>query len=213
MNFHFRRRDAVVVLLCVAIVVGLGITIHPRFPAAFDVVPLRWLGETLEGPPGEVLVQVYRLSGVGFTAFVVLAALLYVALKRWWNDLRLLAMASGGILLLIDVLLKPLFDRSRPTEKLLAVDGRSFPSGHAAGAVAFYGAVLVVVMAHYPSLRRPVALVLSLWVSLVWLSTLYVRAHWPTDIVAGAAVGLAWLTICVAVWRGPAHQSASQRPE
>jgi undecaprenyl-diphosphatase len=40
-------------------------------------------------------------------------------------------------------------------------------------------------------------------VALVWLSTLYARAHWPTDLVAGGAVGLAWLTICLTFWREP----------
>ena len=57
--------------------------------------------------------------------------------------------------------------------------------------------------AHYPRLRKPLFLVSSLWVALVWLSTLYVRAHWLTDIAAGAALGYLWLSFCLAglqVW-------------
>lgn len=196
-----RRRDALVVALCAAVVLGLSLTIDPRRAPAFDEAVLQWLGEHLRGPVGDALLQVYRLSGVHVTGFLVLAALMYVVLRRWWNDLRLLVMATAGILVIIDLALKPFFDRSRPPDKLLDVDGRSFPSGHAAGAVAFYGAMLVILALHYPQLRRPLAIGASLWVALVWLSTLYARAHWPTDLLAGGAVGLAWLTICLGFWR------------
>jgi membrane-associated phospholipid phosphatase len=198
-----RRRDALVVALCTAVVLGLSLMIDRRRPPAVDEAVLQWLGEHLRGPVGDALLQVYRLSGVHVTGFLVLAALIYVVLRRWWNDLRLLVMATAGILVLVDLALKPHFDRSRPPDKLLDVDGRSFPSGHAAGAVAFYGAMLVILAVHYPQLRRPLAIGASLWVALVWLSTLYARAHWPTDLLAGGAVGLAWLTVCLGFWRQP----------
>jgi undecaprenyl-diphosphatase len=199
-----RRRDGLVVALCTAVVLLLSQWIDPRRPPTFDEAVLRWLEETLQGPVGDGLLQVYRLSGVHVTGFLVLAALIYVLLRRWWRDLGLLVASTAGILVLIDLALKPLFDRARPPEKLLEVDGRSFPSGHAAGAVAFYGAMLVILAAHYPRLRRPLAIGACLWVGLVWLSTLYARAHWPTDLVAGGAVGLAWLTLCLGFWREPA---------
>jgi undecaprenyl-diphosphatase len=144
------------------------------------------------------------VSGVGFTGVLVAMALVHLLLKRWWRDLRLLVMASGGILILVDLVFKPLFSRNRPPGSLLPVDGHSFPSGHAAGAVAFYFAMVVILASHHPRLRRALVVGACLWVGLVWLSTLYVRAHWPTDLLAGAAVGLAWLTVCLAFWREPA---------
>lgn len=198
-----RRRDGVVVALCSAVVLALSLAIDPRRAPVFDEVVLEWLGEHLRGPVGDALLQVYRLSGVHVTGFLVLAALIYVLLRRWWNDLWLLVFATGGILAVVDLALKPLFDRSRPPDKLLDVDGRSFPSGHAAGAVAFYGAMLVILSLHYPQLRRPLAIGTTLWIALVWLSTLYARAHWPTDLLAGGAVGLTWLTIGLGFWRQP----------
>jgi undecaprenyl-diphosphatase len=196
----------VVVALCTALVLMLAQWIDPRRPPTFDEAVLHWLGDKLQGPIGEGLLQVYRVSGVHVTGFLVLAALIYVVLQRWWNDLRLLVTSTAGILVIIDLALKPLFDRSRPPEKLLDVDGRSFPSGHAAGAVAFYGAMLVILAVHYPRLRRPLAIGACLWVALVWLSTLYARAHWPTDLLAGGAVGLAWLTVCLGFWRRPPQE-------
>lgn len=202
MRFVLLPRDKVLLPLCMALLVGLHWAVAPGRPLArLDDEILGWLGDHLRSPVGEVLAQVYRLSGVGFTAVLVVMALIHIVFHRWWRDLRLLVMASGGILILVDLVFKPLFSRSRPPEKLLPVDGHSFPSGHAAGAVAFYFAMVVILASHHPRLRRPLAIGACLWVGLVWLSTLFVRAHWPTDLLAGGAVGLAWLTVCLGFWR------------
>lgn len=168
----------------------------------FPLPPLlRWL-----------LVQVYRMSGVGFTGGLVLLALLHLVRRRWWHDLRLLVVSTAGILAIVDLWLKPLFDRARPHERLLLVDGRSFPSGHAAGSIAFYMAMVAILSWHQPRLRRPLAIAAISWIGLVWLSTLVARAHWPSDLLAGGAVGTAWLTICLAYWRATRAQPQLPQP-
>jgi undecaprenyl-diphosphatase len=199
---HFLWRDGVIVAVCLLVLFGLGhvVTASEEAPP-LDQSALDGLGRLLAGPVAFLLLQVYRLSGVGFTAVLVAIALVFLLLKRWWNDLKLLVMATAGILAIVDLWLKPFFDRARPHAKLLVVDGRSFPSGHAAGSIAFYFAMVAILSLHYPHLRRPLALGASLWVVLVWLSTLIARAHWPSDLIAGGAAGLAWLTICLAFWR------------
>ena len=152
---------------------------------------------------------------IGGTAVLVALALVHLLRRPWWKDLRLLVMTTGGILILVDLVFKPLFSRQRPPGSLLPLDGHSFPSGHAAGAVAFYFAMVVILGSHHPRLRRALVLLACALVGLVWLSTLYVRAHWPTDLLAGAAVGLAWLTVCLAFWRDPPPadpQSGTARP-
>lgn len=202
MTPRFLPRDGVILLGCLAVLIPLGILVTSSEDApAFDQVTLDGLGRLLAGPVALGLLQVYRLSGVGFTAVLVVVALVFLLLKRWWNDLKLLVLSTGGILVIIDLWLKPLFDRARPHAKLLAVDGRSFPSGHAAGSIAFYFAMVAILSLHYPHLRRPLVVGASVWVALIWLSTLMARAHWPSDLLAGGVVGLAWLTICMAFWR------------
>jgi undecaprenyl-diphosphatase len=201
MNAPHRIRDWSVVTAAILLLLVLARLIDGKEHLAIDDQILTWLGSHLVGPPRQILLQVYRMSGVGFTGVLVVIALLYLVLKRWWHDLGLLVLATGGILAIVDLWLKPFFDRARPHEKLLVVDGRSFPSGHAAGSVAFYFAMVAILSLHQPRLRRPLTLGALAWVSLVWLSTLVARAHWPTDLLAGGAVGLAWLTICLAFWR------------
>ena len=173
----------------------LAATRHPRF----DLAVLAEVHRLIPEPLGALLLRVYQVSGVHLTAVLVLALLIYLAIKRWWADLVCLAVGCSGILLIVDRGLKPFFDRRRPMGRLLEdISGRSFPSGHAAGAVVFYFLSCSLLSAHYPRLRRPLFVVSSLWVALVWLSTLYCRAHWLTDIAAGAAVGYVWLSFCLA---------------
>ena len=195
------RRDWLVVAAAVLLLLLLAHGLEGQDPMPFDDQLLRWLGLHLKGVASAVLVQIYRMSGVGFTGILVLAAVIYLIARRWWRDLGLLVMATGGILAIIDLWLKPCFDRARPHERLIVVDGRSFPSGHAAGSICFYLAMVAILSFHHPRLRLPLSIGAVAWISLVWLSTLAARAHWPTDLLAGGAVGVAWLTICLAYWR------------
>lgn len=169
-----------------------------RHPHA-DAAVLTWLGGHIPPSLGRLLLLVYQLSGIHFTAVLVAAVLLFLALKRFWADLVCLVVAAGGIVLMVDRWLKPYFDRRRPPDQLLEdISGRSFPSGHAAGSVVFYFLTATLLSAHYPRLRLPLFLGSTCWVLLVWLSTLYCRAHWLTDLLAGAALGYVWLSCCLA---------------
>ena len=180
----------------------------------FDMAVLNAVHTFIPDVIGKGLLRVYQLSGVHGSAVLVLALLIFLALRRWWADLTCLALGTGGILVIVDRGLKPLFERRRPMDRLLEdITGRSFPSGHAAGSVVFYFMASTLLAAHYPRLRRPLFVASSLWVGLVWLSTLYVRAHWLSDIAAGAALGYVWLSFCLAgltVWER--HQARRLAP-
>ena len=201
MKLELRSQDLTLVGFCIALVASLAVLIKGEAAPALDRFLLDGLHDWLPGGLQAGLLKVYQLSGVTFTGLLVAASLAYLALKRWWSDLGLMVLSTGGILAIVDLVLKPLFDRSRPPEKLLVVEGHSFPSGHAAGSIAFYFAMVAILAAHYPQLRRPLVVTASAWITLVWFSTLVARAHWPSDLLAGWAVGTAWLTVCLALWR------------
>ena len=160
----------------------------------------RWIPDSL-GPP---LIFIYELSGKEFTGIWVISLLFYFIFKRFWADFICLFLGTAGILLIIDRILKPWFDRPRPDTPSLLLTGSSFPSGHAAGSMVFYFMSCTLLLTHYPRLRKPLFVLSSVWVSLIWLSTLYCKAHWPSDVIAGASVGFVWLNICLAglnVWK------------
>jgi len=206
-------------LFALATAIGLA-TLGPQLASTrkppFDLAVLDAVHGAIPDAIGPLLLRVYQLSGVHVSAVLVLAVLIFLAMRRFWADLVCLAVGTGGILLIVDRWLKPMFERRRPMGRLLDdISGRSFPSGHAAGSVVFYFLTCTLLAAHYPRLRRPLFILSSIWVGLVWLSTLYVRAHWLTDIAAGAALGYVWLSFCLAglaVWERHQARRLSSEP-
>lgn len=128
--------------------------------------------------------------GVGGSVWLCIALLMAV----WRPHLRAAAwqivLAALLTLVLVDVVTKPLVARPRPfvTIATARVVGYktptySFPSGHAA--VSFAAAT---VLAHASRRRRGVWFGLA---ALIAISRVYVGVHYPLDIIAGTALGLA----------------------
>jgi undecaprenyl-diphosphatase len=99
-----------------------------------------------------------------------------------------------------DLMLKRQYGRPRPPGPwLVHATGYSFPSGHAVVAVAFYG-----VLAYY-LIRRPLhgdrglaAVLFSvLVVMLIGISRIYLGVHYPSDVIAGWAIGGVWASLCI----------------
>lgn len=196
-------RPRILVLLAVALSLGLGLyqLLAARAPLANDQQLLSRVAGLSSGPFQELMAGLYRLTGKGTMPLLVLLALMLLALGRRWAELRLMTGACGGIYIWVDLVLKPLVGRPRPPAALLSIDGSSFPSGHAAGAVVFSLVLAVVAAGRWPAQRQLWLLLSGAWMLLVGLSALVVKAHWPSDIIAGYALGLAWLGLCLAVWR------------
>lgn len=104
---------------------------------------------------------------------------------------------SSGISIASATLLKIAFDRTRPAVKYpgevfvnSTTTGKSFPSGHTSGAFALATTLTLQYKKWY------VALPAYLWAGSVGYSRMYLGKHYPSDVLAGAAVGAgsSWLS-------------------
>lgn len=173
---------------------------------AFD----RWVIAGLRDPanPGsplgpawlkKAMVDLTALGGGPFLTLLTLAtAGFLVAARKWGMALFVvIAIAGGGVVV---NLLKLAFVRARPdlVPHLVSVDSASFPSAHAMNsAVTFL--TLGVLLSRTQKDRRLKSYLMAIAVFLtliVGLSRVYLGVHWPTDVVAGWAVGAVWAILC-----------------
>ena len=109
--------------------------------------------------------------------------------------------------MLLNVLLKNIFQRARPSfeHPLLTLTTYSFPSGHAAAATLLYGVLGAYLVCTCKGWRRALAGCLAVaMVALVGLSRIYLGAHYLSDVAAAVASSVGWLAIVftsVATWR------------
>lgn len=95
--------------------------------------------------------------------------------------------------------LKKLIDRPRPSADLVQLFAHetsgSMPSGHAVG-VALLAAGLIWFLYHQKLSKRGLwATLLVLYALLVGYSRVFLGVHWATDVLAGYAVGVAWVVL------------------
>jgi membrane-associated phospholipid phosphatase len=141
------------------------------------------------------------VSALASTPAVIILCLIMICVllgKRLWYWLAgLVFTVAGGIAL--NLLLKYLFGRARPSWADPALVDAGFPSGHTMMATLIYGFIatyLILESGSWP-LRFSIALVAIALVFLIALSRLYLGAHYLSDVLGAMAAGMVWLTLCL----------------
>ena len=148
----------------------LAIDLEASIPVAFAKA-LDFIGSTWVTAPLMVLVGTY---------------LIY---RRRWEALATWFLAMLGSQLLIGPM-KNLYERARPPLPLVETSGYSFPSGHAVAGAAIAVALVIVLVPAGPK-RRNLEMLAAAFAVFMALSRVYLRAHWLSDVLGGAALGAA----------------------
>lgn len=139
------------------------------------------------------------LGSTGVLTIVTLGAVAYLAVvgKRHAAGLVLVAVVGG---VLVSSALKLGFGRPRPdlVPHSVEVFTNSFPSGHAMMSAVVYltlGDLLARTQKAVATKVYLMSLALVLTV-LVGVSRVYLGVHWPSDVLAGWALGAGWALLC-----------------
>lgn len=153
----------------------------------------------------DALLRIMEAISTVFDPFVLLAltVILFVILlffhkKRY----AILLLASMSLGLLSSTVFKMIFAITRP-ESGITVMGSSFPSGHATGATIFFLTLLFLVDKKVKdhTLHFLVTLVAVGLVIMTGASRLYLGVHWASDVIAGFALGVFWITLSLLILR------------
>lgn len=188
-------------LICLAILVSfilLSIRVHIQEELLIDQVLIQVPHQIFPNSWDQVFKVAYALTGIKATAVIVALMLVFLAWKRYWIEAQVVAFSALGVLILVDQILKPLIARSRPPDRLVEVVGRTFPSGHATGNFLFYFLLAYLLAERYPKWTPYIYGVATFLVLLIGWSSVYLRCHWPSDIIAGYGLGYLCLTVSLA---------------
>jgi undecaprenyl-diphosphatase len=167
----------------------------------FDDAVMQWIAAHQNKTVESAMLEITSLGTGTVVAMIVFVAAMFLWLNQHKHSAALLLIATfGGIVL--DNLLKIGFNRPRPHifEWGTYAMSSSFPTGHAMSSVIVYGTVAYLA-ARLQRNARSRWLTLSFAAFIIaWIcaSRMYLGVHYPSDIVAGLIIGLAWAGFCMA---------------
>ncbi|KOX99839.1 bifunctional DedA family/phosphatase PAP2 family protein [Pseudomonas nunensis] len=181
-----RHRHATAYIAGLGLVILIGLFIGYPHLTALDQGVMTLVQEHRSPMLDEVAVT-FTLIGE-FRNMLMFSALLtgLLLLTRQWRQ----AIFAGGALLftaLGNTVTKHFFARMRPEVLSDPLTSYSMPSGHASGSFALFLAIAVLAGRGQPPRMRLTWLLLGCLPALaIALSRVYLGAHWPTDVLAGA---------------------------
>ena len=139
-----------------------------------------------------------NLGGALGVTLITLACLLLYYRRKDFSRFSLLFFTVAGATAL-NLILKLVFKRQRPAlwDLLVFEPTFSFPSGHAmaSSALAF---ALIIALKNEPY-QVPLRVLAMAYILFIGFTRLYLGVHYPTDILAGWLVSLAWSLIVMLI--------------
>lgn len=210
------RRLGPEVAWCLSLAVGFGVLLLVAYVASgllekipgaratvlFDAPIVRYVAGHRVGWLTAVMRIITDLGSDAVLLIVVLVAGLILRRQTgsWRPLFVLLAVAVGAVAL--ERIIKLIVARPRPPAqwRVFHEKGWSFPSGHATHSAAVCGSVAYLAT-HIRALgRRAHAAVWVIAIGacfLIGISRVYLGAHWPTDVIGGWILAIAWLWIAL----------------
>ena len=183
---------------------------------AFDEAALRWIGNHHSPALDDAMLEITALGTSAVVIMIVGVAGLFLSLTRHkYSALLLLVATVGGTLL--DTVLKLKFGRPRPHVFAWGTHAAmsSFPSGHAMSATIVYSTVAYLAARLQKRMwaRWATMLLAAVIIVMIAISRMYLGVHYPSDVLAGAIVGLSWAAFCMATLEAIQRFAQRQAPE
>lgn len=133
--------------------------------------------------------------------FIIIAVILSIFIKNKYYVLSIFF--NLGSLALINYILKICIRRPRPVEThLIDVHGYSFPSGHSATALAFYGFLIYLLYKNCQNkiLKYFLISFLSILIILIGISRIYLGVHYESDVLGAFLYSFAYLLLFITLF-------------
>lgn len=180
----------------------------------FDKSIAQFLSGFRTDPLNQVMTDITALGSVTVILMLALIFISVLASFRDWKGIAFISvvLAGGG---LWPLFLKTYFSRVRPDQAdwLVKVSDLSFPSGHSFGAAAAYIGLAYYASRYARSWSHELFFFLlgGVLAVLVGVSRIYLGVHFPTDVLAGLAGGVAWGLTSSAIFEFVSKANAEEK--
>lgn len=159
----------------------------------------------------QLMVRITELGDRTVTASITLAVLAWLLWRRAWSSAAYWVSAIGCSALATSVF-KLVLQRPRPLAGLYSGwSAFSFPSGHSVINATLYGFLAFLIAREVRPAWRAVSVGGALLMSIaIAFSRLYLGAHWLSDVAAGLAFAVAWVTVLAVAYNS--HQRPALPP-
>ncbi|MFF2455886.1 phosphatase PAP2 family protein [Peribacillus simplex] len=193
------------VLICLLLFFFLMQEVQSGKPLAFDTyfTKLISVGEnTFSFTFFKSIIHLGKSKFIGFGSLFCVLYLWIIKKDYWTMAIFSIGMAGGDVL---NEWIKNHIKRVRPENHLMEMAGFSFPSGHAMVGLIFFSMVAYLIMKEIKGnyLKWAVGLGFVSLVLLIGVSRIAMKVHFPTDILAGFALGAAYILTLFKLYKYP----------
>lgn len=157
----------------------------------------------MENLRGNTLTEIVKvLTTLGDVNVILMLNALLVIFIFYKKKFKLLVIPIASTISgLVNTGFKYLFSRPRPEGiALIAQGGFSYPSGHSAISVLFYGAIMYLLMKSNIKYKGIYIALLSIIAVLVPLTRVYLGVHYLSDVIGGLSLGFTLLSLILMIY-------------
>lgn len=157
-----------------------------------------WVKSLQNETTTQVLTVITDIGGpIGIAIILVVSAVFCIYRKK--EKYGLAITLNIVVSTLTYIILKNIIRRPRPPmeERVTSEIGFSFPSGHTTNNIALYGFFIYLVCLNVQNKKVKTILcaILGIMPILIGFSRIYLRVHYPSDVIAGICLGISSLII------------------
>jgi undecaprenyl-diphosphatase len=142
------------------------------------------------------------LTSFGDTNVIIMLNALLIIFIFFKKKYKLLVIPIASTLSgIINTGFKYLFSRPRPEGiALIAQGGFSYPSGHSAISVLFYGTIIYLLMKSDIKYKKVYITLLTIMAVIIPLTRIYLGVHYLSDVIGGVSLGFSILSIILVIY-------------
>ncbi|TLF43965.1 phosphatase PAP2 family protein [Maribacter aurantiacus] len=146
------------------------------------------------------------VTDIGDVTGYLIVLILFVLLS--WRIIKSWKYVLQSVVVLVlatlsNMALKRFVDRARPgIEHLVTVKTLSYPSGHAMGAMAFFGFLIYLIskLRINRIFKYSLMVLVALLILSIGISRIYLGVHYPSDVAGGFIAGFIWVVFCILIF-------------